>query len=266
MAEQPFSALTEGDPSLLGQVEKLVVEGHHRWHRSRRRPWSRPDAYRWLRYEDPDPLARLIDGARRLAAEGVVLEGAELNAALAIARRHGFGGTHLETSLILLVPGANPLVGPLREAHDPVALLGVQAHLTLVYPFLRSSEIGAAVEDDLTLLFDALPPIEVTFTRTARFQSSVVYLAPEPAAPIVRITRAIAERYPEAPLYGGRFNNIVPHLTLGHAENDETATAIESAAARFLPIQARLTEVALMVEGEDRAWRQRRAFPLRGSA
>lgn len=28
--------------------------------------WSPPVAYRWLHYEDPDPVARLIEGSRRL--------------------------------------------------------------------------------------------------------------------------------------------------------------------------------------------------------
>ena len=266
MAEQPFADLVRGDPSLLQKVEQLVVGGHHRWHRSRRRPWSEPAAYHWLRYEDADPVARLADGARRLAAEGVVLEGAELNAAMALARQHGFGGNQLETSLILQVPEANRVLAPVREAHDPVALLGIQAHLTLVYPFLRSTEIGPAVESELAQLFADFEPLELTFARTARFPSSVIYLAPEPSAPIVRLSEAVAERFPEAPPYGGKFDEVIPHLTLGHAENEETADAIEAAAARFLPLASRLSGVALMEEGEDRVWRERRVFPFRGSA
>ena len=70
MAAQPFDRLLEGDPSLLRRVELVVVDAHRRWSESRgQRDWSEPQAYQWLRYEDPDPIARLADGLRRLGNE-----------------------------------------------------------------------------------------------------------------------------------------------------------------------------------------------------
>ncbi len=70
MAAQPFDRLLEGDPSLLRRVELLVVDAHRRWSESSgRHDWSEPKAYHWLRYEDPDPVARLADGLRRLGNE-----------------------------------------------------------------------------------------------------------------------------------------------------------------------------------------------------
>ena len=70
MAAQPFERLLEGDPSLLRRVERVLVDAHRRWSESRgRRDWSEPQAYQWLRYEDPDPVARLAEGVRRLGHE-----------------------------------------------------------------------------------------------------------------------------------------------------------------------------------------------------
>ena len=67
MAGQPFEVLLAGEEPLLPAAERVVVDGHRRWYAAgRRRGWSEPAAYRWLRYEDPDPVARLGDGVRRL--------------------------------------------------------------------------------------------------------------------------------------------------------------------------------------------------------
>jgi hypothetical protein len=64
MAGQDFDSLVES--GLLIDVEDLVVEAYLGRHPGA----SRPDAYRWLRYEDPDPVARLAEGVRRLRSEG----------------------------------------------------------------------------------------------------------------------------------------------------------------------------------------------------
>jgi len=70
MAGQPFDRLLEGEPQLLASTEALVVDAHRRWYASEGRAgWSAPAAYRWLRYEDPDPVARLREGVRRLPVD-----------------------------------------------------------------------------------------------------------------------------------------------------------------------------------------------------
>ncbi|HZK73787.1 MAG TPA: hypothetical protein VFD88_07295 [Clostridia bacterium] len=66
MARQDFDKVTTGEPSLLRQVEEIVVESHRRLYERERREWSRPIAYRWLRFEDPMPVARLQDGVKEL--------------------------------------------------------------------------------------------------------------------------------------------------------------------------------------------------------
>ena len=90
MAAQPFDRLLEGNPSLLRRVERMVVDAHRRWSESDGLDdWSEPKAYRWLRYEDPDPVDRLADGLRRLGAT-VELPPDALSAAVKAARDLGY--------------------------------------------------------------------------------------------------------------------------------------------------------------------------------
>jgi hypothetical protein len=90
MAQQDFSEMTAGDPSLLSQVERIVVDGHRRMYLATGKPWSEPTAYHWLHYEDPHPLARLADGVRRLLRQRIKVDPDAVDKACAEARRRGF--------------------------------------------------------------------------------------------------------------------------------------------------------------------------------
>jgi hypothetical protein len=90
MALQDFTELTDGDPSLLRQVELIVLESHRRLYAEKGQAWSEPIAYHWLRYEDPMPVARLADGLRRLLLEGAAVDADAVDKACAYARNRGF--------------------------------------------------------------------------------------------------------------------------------------------------------------------------------
>ena len=89
MARQPFARLVQGDPPLMRAVETIVVAAHRDWYEaSGRTDWTEPKAHHWLRYEDPDPVARLAEGVHRLQRELAARE-PEIESALALARRLG---------------------------------------------------------------------------------------------------------------------------------------------------------------------------------
>lgn len=92
METQLFEHLLEGEPSLLGCVEEIVVDGHRRWFAaSGRADWSEPKAYHWLHYEDPQPVRRLAEGVTRLLPE-VDFDSAAVDQARELARGIGYDG------------------------------------------------------------------------------------------------------------------------------------------------------------------------------
>jgi hypothetical protein len=70
MAGQDFTTITGGDRSLLNQAEQIVIDSHRRLYEKEGKAWSKPLAYRWLRFEDPMPVARLQEGVKELVQRG----------------------------------------------------------------------------------------------------------------------------------------------------------------------------------------------------
>jgi hypothetical protein len=88
MGRQDFQLLVES--GLLSQVEQVVVDGHRTLHESKGIAWSPSLAYRWLRYEDPEPVARLAEGTKKLRRRGVEFDAGAVDKACAEAVRKGF--------------------------------------------------------------------------------------------------------------------------------------------------------------------------------
>ena len=84
MAGQDFDSLVAG--GLLRDVEEIVVEAYLSLYPGA----SRPDAYRWLRYEDPAPVARLADGVTKLRRKGARFDADAVDKACARASRMGY--------------------------------------------------------------------------------------------------------------------------------------------------------------------------------
>jgi hypothetical protein len=55
----------------------------------------------------------------------------------------------LESTLVVVVPEAEALVGSFRDLYDPIAAAGVPAHITVLYPFKSPEEVNETVMGDL---------------------------------------------------------------------------------------------------------------------
>ncbi|HEY2598803.1 MAG TPA: hypothetical protein VGJ79_10040 [Candidatus Dormibacteraeota bacterium] len=90
MGQQDFATLSAGEPSLLRQAEEIVIESHHRLYESEGRAWSKPVAYRWLRFEDPMPVARLQAGLKELRQRAAEIDPDAVDKVCKDAVNHGF--------------------------------------------------------------------------------------------------------------------------------------------------------------------------------
>ena len=137
------------------------------------------------------------------------------------------------TALVLLVPESEPLVSWFRSRHDPSAAQGMPAHITIFYPFVPAAAVTTEVTVRLDDLLGPVPPFDFRLAATGRFPG-VLYMPPEPAHPVLDLTRVVHGAFPECTPYGGAFEEPVPHLTVAQAESADQLDRVEQGVLRRL--------------------------------
>jgi 2'-5' RNA ligase len=172
-------------------------------------------------------------------------------------------GTVLSSGLIIEVPEAEPAVGETRSRLDGSARLGIPAHITVLFPFMPPADIDDAVLRRLACIFAAVPAFEHRLVRTSWFDEDVLFLAPEDAAPFRALTESVHRAFPDYPPFGGRYQDVVPHLTIADRRPLTQMQSAERRVARYLPIDCKATEVSLMVQRDaSGAWTRAASFTL----
>ena len=168
------------------------------------------------------------------------------------------------TGLAVLAPEAESLVQSFRMKFDAVAIAGVPAHITILFPFMHPDAVDETVLVKLRRLFATQPCFNYAFTGIRRFPN-VIYLAPEPAQPFITLTEVAVTAFPAYPSFEGQFPDIIPHLTVVHLEDQQSLHKAETdfalQAATSLPIQASARQVWLL-ERRNGLWRKHTAFAL----
>ncbi|WP_433359310.1 2'-5' RNA ligase family protein [Actinoplanes sp. CA-142083] len=168
------------------------------------------------------------------------------------------------SALIITVPEAEPVVARHRERLDRAASWGVPAHITVLFPFLPPAEIDEHVLEVLGRVAAGVPAFFLTLDKLGWFGERVVWLAPSPAEPFQQLTAAISARFPAARPYEGAFDEVIPHLTLGHDHPARELTAAAEQVAPQLPIHARVDALRLITGRREagESWLTRGLFPL----
>ena len=122
-----------------------------------------------------------------------------------------------ETALICRVPESERYIARYRERYDPPARRRVPAHVTILYPFFALEDVDAAVIGELARIAAGVPRFDYRLRETRRFPVSL-YLAPEPDGSFAELTRAVHRAFPDYPPFGGKFDVVVPHVTVAHAD------------------------------------------------
>lgn len=148
------------------------------------------------------------------------------------------------TVLLVQVPALEPVVRPPLRRWAPAFLMPdgePNAHVTVLSPFLEDPTDALP---ELTRLCASVAPFEVTFRRLGRFaHDGLVYAVPEPETPFRTLTSLVTSRWPECPPYGGRFGDVVPHLSIDHAGS---TAELEPLVASYLPVRSTVRELTLV--------------------
>ena len=171
-----------------------------------------------------------------------------------------------QSALFVVVPEAEPWVHALRSRFDPSAQVGVPAHISVLFPFMPRELLTAAVLTRLRGALSAFTPFTFALDRVARFPQTT-YLVPEPPDAFAAMTGAIVHEFPDYPPYGGRFSQVIPHLTVAD-QSEAFASVAERELAGELErrgvIRATCEAIELFENSDGGYWRRYESFALSG--
>jgi 2'-5' RNA ligase len=149
-----------------------------------------------------------------------------------------------------------------RDTHAWAVERGIPFHVTILYPFVPRALLGDAELERVRGVLSRHASFDFELARLETWPR-VVWLAPEPAEPFRALTHALHAEFPEQPPYGGAFDEVVPHATLGEGDGaDALAAALAPRARPLLPYALRADAVTLLVEDEPDRWRPEARLPL----
>jgi 2'-5' RNA ligase superfamily protein len=166
--------------------------------------------------------------------------------------------SELQHYLVVPFPELGDVVDPWRNRSlGSGAANGVPAHVTLLAPCPGD-------EDGIRAVLDGTAAFEVEFGELRRFtEVPTLYLAPEPAEPFLRMTRALVERFPAWPPYGGiHGDSVIPHLTVTQGPAEDAA---QVALAPLLPLRGRAREAIMLAEVAPGRFETAARFPFEGA-
>ena len=167
--------------------------------------------------------------------------------------------TDRETALVVLVPSAEDHILDLRRGLSSGAM---PAHITVLYPFVRTSSITTEVVTLLRRTLREVEPFTFELSKVGWFEERVLYLVPNPTAPFQEMTQLLACAFPRYKPYRGEFREIVPHLTVAEGASPSRLRDAAHVMIELLPIYADVNVVSLMAQNESGNWEIHTTFDL----
>lgn len=150
-----------------------------------------------------------------------------------------------ESALIIVCPQAEGAVALQRRRYDRAAQFGVPAHVTVTYPFKPPMDLTNRDQATLEDLFSACGAFTVTANRTDWFDDRVVFVALDDNSRVRSLTGAVTTDFPDFPPYRGVYDEVVPHLTIGHDQPLNVLQDAERDVQTRLPIVQEVDHIEL---------------------
>lgn len=147
------------------------------------------------------------------------------------------------TVIAVTVPALDEVVRERTAFYDPTYLSTdqgfVHAHVTVLGPWIaKPSALDLAM---LAGIARATPPFEFVLAGLAEFPDGLLYLAPEPDTELRSLSDWVGAAFPDYPPYGGRFDDVVPHLTLDQRGGEVTPESVLARVAHLLPMTVQVS-------------------------
>ena len=151
------------------------------------------------------------------------------------------------TVLAVPVPALDDVVRERTAFYDSSFVSGdpefAHAHITLLGPWTErpsAEDLGCVAR-----IAETVTPFEVKLTQIHEFPDGVICLRPEPDSQLRELTARLVAAFPQFPPYGGRYPDVVPHLTLDRRSTTVTPATVSASIRHLLPLTVRVDRIDL---------------------
>lgn len=117
------------------------------------------------------------------------------------------------------------------------------AHITALGPFDPDPSPAVLAEVGRIAARTVAPTVRLA--RLDQFPDGIIHLRPEPDDALRELTAALVSSFPTFPPYEGRFDDVVPHLTLDAASPEVSLASTRALLGDLVPLTCRLDELQL---------------------
>jgi hypothetical protein len=151
-----------------------------------------------------------------------------------------------ESAIVVELRELDTVIDQYRHALDPSRRWGMPAHLTLLYPFVPPAKVDHAILSDLKSVATRASAFDAEFDDFGWFADRVVWLAPSHPEQFESLILHMMDAFPECRPYGGAFDEVIPHVTIGEGDEVDLLRAATDAIRPQLPLEVRVTSLSLM--------------------
>jgi 2'-5' RNA ligase len=162
--------------------------------------------------------------------------------------------THHTAVVLIPPPKVWEPIQAIRRVHDKQVRRWMP-HITLLYPFRPLEELPAMARSLTTALRPLAPfPVELEALHFFRHgpRSHTIWLAPEPAGPLVALEAALRAAAPDCDEQARHEGGFHPHLSVGQfgGRAEEVPAFIDSLSAGWRPLRFVASVVSLIARGD----------------
>lgn len=162
-----------------------------------------------------------------------------------------------DSAIIVPFPALDEVIGEWRLQ---IAEPGLDAHVTLLYPFMPLDHIDEGEKDALHGILGEMNRRSISFERVSRFPG-VLFLDPDQPSYFSNVTDLLFERWPSWPPYGGIHDEVIPHATVAMGLDESELDEIEQSLRPRLPIKV-VAEEAWLITFDGKEWSTDMVVPL----
>jgi hypothetical protein len=119
----------------------------------------------------------------------------------------------------------------------------IHAHITLLAPWANQPTADELAH--VERIAQAVGPFRTRLSQISEFPDGIIHLRPEPDRLLRDLASRLGTAFPQFPPYSGRYDDVIPHLTLDRRSASVTPATVRASIGHLLPLTITVDRIDL---------------------